>query len=95
MKKIILTNNYLIEVDLLNKVYPNSWYYNPIDLIDLIPINYTEDGLTPNEYCVLVSAHRPLNGRVKIDGISLLPELKIESSDSFPIWFDGSEYRYR
>ena len=95
MKKLLLTNDYLLEVNTLDKIEPNSWYYNPVDLLDLIPIFYTEDGSCNNQDCVKIVSHRPLNGYPVIDGLPLLPELKIKLPNTFPRWFDGSDYQYK
>jgi hypothetical protein len=71
-------------------------FVNVGDLLDPIPIflNYKQGDTMLKSSSYKIIAHRPLNGKSIIPSIQLLPELKINNSDSFPTWFDGTDYVY-
>ena len=93
--KLYLTELYLLWVS-FNKIQEGDNYVNPCDLLDMIPISldYHKEDNTINSYCVKILAHRPLNGASVIPSIELLPELKLDKPDTFPVSFDGTNYKY-
>lgn len=93
--KLYLTEQYLLWVS-FGKIQEGDNYVNPCDLLDMIPIylDYRKSDAMFNNYCVKILAHRPLNGAVQIPSIELLPELKLDKPDTFPISFDGVNYKY-
>jgi len=95
MTRLFLTQNYLLCVS-FEKIEYGDPYVDPCDLLDPITIylEHYENNKMFNSYCRKIIAHRPLNGAPEIPSIRLLPELKLDKTDTFPNNFDGKDYIY-
>ncbi len=79
MKEIIQTENYLLIVSDEERGQPGYNYNFGLNKIDKLSLPYLSHS-TESNCCQKITAHLPLNNAPILEGVPLLPELKIENN---------------